>query len=134
MGADTDGTTYPQDIGFGRIIEKKESDFVGRRSTMRPDGLRTGRRQLVGLERLKGSDPLPVGAHIVDDGEPLRSQGYVTSSGFSPTLKKPVALALVENGRERTNSVVRIKDIGQDFHARIIKPGVYDPEGERLRD
>jgi sarcosine oxidase subunit alpha len=47
IGSDTDGTTYPQDLGFGPAIAKKKDDFVGRRSTQRPDGLREDRRHFV---------------------------------------------------------------------------------------
>ncbi|MFQ5982883.1 MAG: 2Fe-2S iron-sulfur cluster-binding protein, partial [Woeseiaceae bacterium] len=32
VGVDTDGTTNPLDIGFGRVVENKKGDFVGARS------------------------------------------------------------------------------------------------------
>ena len=36
IGTDTDGTTLPGDIGFARAIERKQANFVGRRSLLRP--------------------------------------------------------------------------------------------------
>src|SRR3546814_1447888 len=46
VGSDTDGATMPQDVGFARVMANKESDFVGRRSTMTPEGRRENRKQL----------------------------------------------------------------------------------------
>lgn len=135
VGSDTDGTTYPQDLGFGEIIARKADDFVGRRSTMRPDGLREDRRQLVGLEVFDGSAPLEVGAHVLSKEEALgrRTQGWVTSSVFSPTLRRPLAMALVERGTRRLGETVRIYDLGAVRLARIVEPRFFDPAGERLR-
>ncbi|NQY98657.1 MAG: sarcosine oxidase subunit alpha family protein [Henriciella sp.] len=134
VGSDTDGMTVPQDVGFGRIVEKKTDDFVGRRSIMRPDALRSGRRQLVGLDVTDGGDALPIGGHVVDQGQspPTASRGWVTSSVFSPTLSKPVALGLVEGGADRIGDEIEIWDLGTRRRARIVAPGAYDAKGERL--
>jgi len=134
IGSDTDGMTVPQDVGFGRILEKKADDFIGRRSAMRPDAVRSNRRQLVGLDVIDQDGALPIGGHVVEKGKspPAPSQGWVTSSVFSPTLSKPVALAMVENGRERTGEEVDIWDLNGRRRARISVPGAYDPNGERL--
>lgn len=133
VGSDTDGTTYPQDIGFGAAMAKKPDDFVGRRSTMRPDGLRADRRQLVGLEVTDGRGPLEVGAHVLGAAGGQRdAQGWVTSSVASPTLGRPLAMALVTRGTERIGDAVRVWDLGASRPARIADPRFYDPAGERL--
>ncbi len=135
VGSDTDGMTVPQDIGFGGILAKKKSDFVGRRSIMRPDAIRKDRRQFVGLETISGQTPLRVGAHIVSLGKvipPIHTQGWVTSSVYSPNTAKPAALALVERGTERYGEEVQVWDLGKSRRARIVRPGVFDPEGRRL--
>jgi len=135
VGSDTDGATQPQDVGMAGVIAKKKSDFVGRRSTARPDALRDDRRQLVGLEVADGkATPLTTGAHIVTPGEEDRigSDGWVTSSAWSPTLKTPVALALVKRGDTRMGETVRICDLGSWREARIVAPCRYDPQGARL--
>ena len=49
IGTDTDGTTLPADVGFGRGIERKAANFVGRRSLLRPAARDPHRLQLVGL-------------------------------------------------------------------------------------
>lgn len=135
VGSDTDGTTLPQDIGFGGIMQKKKQDFVGRRSALRPDGMRADRRSLVGLEITDGkSVPLATGAHVLPataSGE-QPSQGWVTSSAWSPTINAPLAFALVERGQDRMGDTVRVWDLGTWREARITSLCRYDPEGARL--
>lgn len=133
VGTDTDGTTMPQDVGFGGPLRAKASDFVGRRSCLRPDGLRADRRQLVGLESLDGT-VLPVGGHVLAPGAvpPAPSEGWVTSTILSPTLGRPHALALVAAGGARLGEEVAVWDFGQSRRARIVAPCAYDPEGARM--
>ncbi len=134
VGSDTDGMTQPQDVGFGSIAARKVGDFVGRRSTMRSDSLRAGRRQFVGLAASDSKDALVAGAHVMaaDAITPTQSQGYVTSSAFSPTLNQPVALALIENGQSRIGEAVKIWHMGNWRTAKIVTPGAYDPQGDRI--
>jgi sarcosine oxidase subunit alpha len=136
VGSDTDGLTLPQDVGFGAIIDKKEEDFIGRRSTMTPEGRRPDRRQLVGLAAVDGKTLLPCGAHIVGAdfiAPPVRSQGWVTSSVHSPTLKHPVAMGLVERGLSRIGERIRIFDGGKCIEAVITRAAFYDADSARLR-
>jgi sarcosine oxidase subunit alpha len=134
IGADTDGTTLPQDIGFDTLIKKKLDDFVGRRSTMRPDGLREDRRQLVGLEVTDNGPALATGAHVLpaDATEPRGTIGWVTSSATSPVLNRPIAMALVSAGQSRMGENIRIWDLGAWRSARICDRRFYDPAGERF--
>ena len=134
VGSDTDGTTYPQDVGFGAVIERKPDDFVGRRSTMRPDARREDRRQLVGLEVTDGGGMLEIGSHVLPSGavKAEGTQGWVTSSVMSPTLKRPLAMALVARGLSRMGDEVRIWHLGRWRSGRIVDPRFYDPEGVRL--
>ena len=137
VGTDTEGTTMPQDIGFAEIIAKKADDFVGRRSTMTPEGMRPDRRQLVGLAPIDGASVLPVGGHLVAEQfqkPPYKTQGYVTSSVWSPTLGRPVAIGLVERGRERLGETLCVYSVRslQPIAARVVELAAYDPKGARL--
>lgn len=137
VGTDTEGATMPQDLGFAEIIARKTDDFVGRRSTMTPEGLRVDRRQLVGLAPIDGTTVLPIGGHLVAaqfEKPPFKTQGFVTSSAWSPTLGRPVALGLVERGRERFGETLRVYSAKspQPVSARIVELAAYDPKGERL--
>jgi sarcosine oxidase subunit alpha len=61
-----------------------------------------------------------------------RSLGYVTSSYMSPTLKRPIALGLIERGMDRHGEIIDIRHFGEIRKARIVGPCAFDPEGERL--
>lgn len=135
VGSDTDGTTIPDDIGFGAVARKKAVDFVGRRSLMRPHMMREDRLQLVGLEARDQGSALPVGGHLVKSSVksvPAPTEGYVTSSAMSPTLGRPVAMALLKAGRARMGEAIRVYDQGRWFEAKVVPPGFYDVEGERI--
>ncbi len=67
VGGDTDGTTVPDDIGFGTAIARKPTDFIGRRSLTLPENVREDRLQLVGLRCVDGADAFTAGAHLLDD-------------------------------------------------------------------
>ncbi|BBK33689.1 sarcosine oxidase subunit alpha [Stella humosa] len=131
VGADTDGTTYPADCGFGDVVAKRTDDFVGRRSMRRPDAVRDGRLQLVGLLPEAADAKLAAGAHIVaaDEG----SDGHVSSACWSPALGRSVGLAMIRNGRARLDETVTVDDLGRRLRARIVRPVFVDPDGTRLK-
>ena len=131
VGQDTDGTVTPDDLGMGWIVRKDDSDFIGRRSLRRPDPSRPDRKQLVGL---LPDELLPEGAQLVevDTGRiPMPMIGHVTSSYLSPTLGRPIALAMVERGRSRLGETVYAPLPGGTISAEIVPPVFYDPEGTR---
>ncbi|MBL8270259.1 sarcosine oxidase subunit alpha family protein [Steroidobacter sp.] len=133
VGSDTDGTTNPLDLGFGAVIEKKNTDFVGRRSLSRAHDQASSRRQFVGLEPVAANASLVAGAHIVSSASsPRRSEGFVTSAAFSPTLERSIGLALLERGAARIGEIVTIFDEGSTLQARVVKPTFFDSAGERM--
>jgi sarcosine oxidase subunit alpha len=133
VGSDTDGTTNPLDLGFGAMIQKKVGDFVGRRSLMRAHDQAASRRQFVGLEALPTGSSLVAGAHIITSPTPMkRSEGFVTSAGFSPTLGRFIGLGLLERGHARIDEMVTVFDEGRTVQARVVKPAFFDPSGERM--
>ena len=132
VGTDTDGQTVPDDVGWGRIASRKQADFVGKRSLRLPHNLREDRLQFVGVEPLKAGEALTTGAHLTKprSGE---SQGYVTSSCFSPTLGQHLGLGLLKGGRQRMGEVMETVDGGVRLRVRVVSPVFIDPPGERLR-
>jgi len=133
VGGDTDGMTNALDVGFAGIVAKKQADFVGKRSLLRAHDQGKNRRQFVGVEPFNEQEKLEAGAHFVTsqaDGQ--RSQGFVTSACFSPTLKRAIGLGLLEGGFERKGETVTVFDAGRSFDVRITEPGFYDPTGERM--
>ena len=134
VGQETDGTTTPDDLGLGGMVAMGKPDFVGKRSLGRPDLVASGRKQLVGLEA-EGDAVLEEGAQITPNADPVTGThaiGHVTSSYRSPTLRRSIALALVEGGRGLTGQVVHVPMPGGSIRARVVPPVFHDPEGKRL--
>ncbi len=133
VGQDTDGTATPDDLGLGWAIGKGKPDFVGKRSLARPDLVAAGRKQLVGFAT--ADRVLEEGAQVVATARAPRGThaiGHVTSAYWSPTLKRPIALGLVEDGRNRLGQTVFVPMPGGAVSATIASPVFYDPEGARL--
>jgi glycine cleavage system aminomethyltransferase T len=136
-GAEINGRTTAEDLGLGRML-KADGDFIGRRSLMRPGLTRPGRWQLVGLSSADGLTPLPQGAKLVAEARkpaPVAILGEVTSTTWSPTLDRPIGLALLADGRSRHGETVVAASplFGLEVPATIGSPVFFDPQGERLR-
>ena len=133
IGKDTDGTTMPHDLGVDGPRQKRRNEFVGRQSLFAEVATQGRRQQLVGLAVADGERALPTGAHaIVRDAGKVRSQGFVTSSYFSPTLGRPIALALIEGGAARHGEPIELQHLGLLRRATISAPCAFDPSGDRL--
>jgi sarcosine oxidase subunit alpha len=133
IGTDTDGTTLPGDIGFGRAIDHKGANFVGRRSLSRPVARDPNRLQLVALTPADGRTLLPVGAQIAQARPPTPTEGHVTSSALSAALGRPIALAMLARGSKRTGERVRVHHLGMTIEADVVTAPFFDPQGLRLR-
>jgi sarcosine oxidase subunit alpha len=133
IGTDTDGTTLPGDIGFGRSIDHKRANFVGRRSLSRSAAQDPNRLQLVALAPADGRTLLPVGAQIAQARPPTRTEGHVTSSAMSAALGRPIALAMLARGSKRTGERVRVHHLGKSVEADVVTAPFFDPQGLRLR-
>ena len=137
VGQDTDGTVTPQDAGIGWAIGKMKPDFVGKRSLDRPDIVAPGRKQLVGLLTDDPKTVLVEGAQIVADpkqAKPMKMIGHVTSSYWSETLGRSIAMAVVEGGFDRMDDTLHIPtEDGGTVSAKVTGTGFYDPAGDRLK-
>lgn len=135
VGVDTDVSTNPFDLGFGRVVATKKDDFIGARSLQRPEDRRTDRRNLVGFEAVDANTTILAGAHFVTaKGPNWRSEGYVTSACRSPILGRTIGIGLLERGFERNGEKVEVFDQGRRVAARIVDLCSYDPKGEKMRD
>ena len=135
IGDETDGTVIPQDLGLHWAISKKKSDFLGKRAQERSHMVDPDRWKLVGLETLDGS-VLPDGAYAVGEGENANGQrntiGRVTSTYFSPTLNRGIAMGLVAQGPDRMGEILNFPDFsGNEVKVKLVDPVFYDKNGDR---
>ncbi|MDI3337409.1 sarcosine oxidase subunit alpha family protein [Defluviimonas aestuarii] len=135
IGDETDGTVIPQDLNLQWAISKKKEDYLGKRAHERSFMASPERWKLVGLETLDGG-LIPDGAYAVADGHNANGQrnvqGRVTSTYYSPTLDKGIAMGLVKHGPDRMGEVIDFPvDDGKVVKARIVDPVFYDKDGEK---
>ena len=135
IGDETDGTVIPQDLNLSWAISKKKADYLGKRGQERPYLASPDRWKLVGLETLDGS--------VIQDGSyapapgfnangQRNTQGRVTSTYYSPTLKRGIAMGLVKGGLSRIGEVIEMTKLdGSTQQVRICDPVFYDKEGEK---
>ena len=81
VGQDTDGSVTPVDLGMNWLLSK-EKDFLGKRSLRRPDCLREGRKQLVGLLSCDGRTVLPEGTQLIDEPRKPGKAGWLGGTGW----------------------------------------------------
>jgi sarcosine oxidase, subunit alpha len=135
IGDETDGTVIPQDLGLDWAISKKKTDYLGKRGQMRSHLASADRWKLVGFETLDGS-VIQDGAYIVDRGMNANNQrnvqGRVTSTYYSPTLNRGIAMGLLRHGPARMDEVVEFTKIdGGTVQARVVNPVFFDKDGEK---
>jgi sarcosine oxidase, subunit alpha len=138
VGQDTDGTVTPDDAGLSWAIGKGKPDYVGKRALQRPALASPYRKQLVGLLTRDPECVLEEGAQIVSTRQtgqrtaPEAAIGHVTSSYYSATLGRSIALALLSSGRSRLGETLYVAMPESDIPVQVVSPVFYDPQGSRL--
>jgi sarcosine oxidase subunit alpha len=137
-GMELDGRTTPDDLGLGKMLNTAK-DCIGKRSLTRPLLAAAGRKQLVGLLAADDAPLIPRGAQLVENaGHHSRNPilGHVTSTCYSPHLKRPIALALLAAGRSRIgetlSAVSPLSNI--TLPVKITHHVFIDPDAARMRN
>ena len=135
VGQETDGTVTPIDLQMDWIVSKKKYDFIGKRSLYRSDTMKEGRKQMVGLLTKDPNEVLEEGAQIVAEIKkkpPMDMLGHVTSSYYSPNLKKSIALAIVKNGKNLNGKKLYVPMKNKIIEVTVSDSVFIDKEGKRL--
>ena len=101
--------------------------------------IKNGRRVRARLNEMQkhfknSTKKIPDGAYALKSGGKGAKDvlGHITSSYFSPTLDKPIAMALLKNGKSLKGQVVDIPiENGNRLKATVVEPQFYDIEGKR---
>jgi sarcosine oxidase subunit alpha len=137
VNAEADGRVAPQELGLGGMLGA-DKNFIGKWALARKAFSDRPRQRIVGLVPEDGKSGIPRGAQIVQEPNgpiPMSMLGHVTSTCFSPSLGKPIALAMVdetvadEGGRLFASSPLT----GVTVAVLTTSPVFIDPDGERLR-
>ncbi len=135
VGQDTDGTLTPDDAGLAWAVSKKKADFVGIRGLKRPDLVKEGRKQLVGLLTKDPNTVLEEGGQIVADPnqpKPMTMLGHVTSSYWSPNAGRSIAIAMVAGGRNRMGETLYVPMADKTIAVEVTDMVFFDKEGVRI--
>ncbi len=136
IGDETDGTVTPHDLNLSWAVSKKKDDFIGKRAMERSYLNAPDRKQLVGLATLESKTVLPDGAHAVEGAKKVNGMenmiGHVTSTYYSPTLDRSIAMGLIKGGARRMGQILEFPvDKGVTIKARVVDPVFLDKEGAR---
>ena len=116
-GHDLDETTNPVEAGLAFALSRRRRaarDFPGAACILRE--LEDGPARLRFGLLVEGA-PAREGAEVLDGGgEPL---GRITSGGFSPTLKRPIAMAYLDPARAQPGDAVQVVVRGRPQPATI---------------
>jgi sarcosine oxidase subunit alpha len=132
VGSDTDGTTVPDDVGWGKVAANKKRDYIGKRSLTLPEHLKSDRLQLVGLSAEAGQSFI-IGSHLRLNDSNNTTDGWITSAGTTVLTGDPIALAMLRGGRSRIGTEVDVYDLGaRTMRARVVSPPFFDSSGDRM--
>jgi sarcosine oxidase, subunit alpha len=131
VGTDTDGTTIPDDVGWGKVAAAKEASYIGKRSLTLPEHVRTDRLQLVGLTGT-GVGAFIAGSHLRLPDSARATDGWITSVGRLLSSGQPIALAMLRAGREQVGKEVTVHDCGNTARAEVSPASFLDPAGKKM--
>ena len=134
--AEGDGYANLHDAGMDWVIDAAKQDFIGKRALEEARKAGGVRPHVVGLVPEDPGFVAPDGAPIIDPDETDEAKkmiGHVTGGGYSPNLGHAIALAQLQDGRERTGATITISTVERTMRARVTEPVFIDPAGKRMR-
>ena len=136
VGSEMDGRTTLGDMGAGRMASQTK-DFWGKALSHSPHLQKPDRPTLVGLEAVDPAQPPSNGAILffADDAIRGHGRGHVTSTTFSKTVGKAIALGLLQGGTAHVGQevVAASPATGRQYRLRVVEPCFIDPQGVRYR-
>ena len=125
----TQGYT-PGMTGMDRWIDWEKEKFIGQAAAIKERDGNGPAQKLVMLE-IDADDADASGYEPVWNNDSL--VGFVTSGGYGHTLKKSLAMALVNNDLANENQKLKVHVVGVEKDAQVIQASPYDPEGCVMR-
>jgi aminomethyltransferase len=120
-GIDMDENTIPLEAGLEHAINYEKGCYVGQEVVARIKWRGHVNWCLSGFE-IEGDD-LPVKGDKIREGQ--REIGYVTSSAFSPTLKKIIALGYIRREFIEPGTKVIVNTGNENKSAEVVKTPFY---------
>lgn len=134
VNSEINGQTTPMDLGMESLLNTGNS-CVGRALLDRAAFHESDRPKLVGLQADPANAQFLAGAQITTLEAQARSVGYVTSTVFSPALKRWIGLALVGRHVAATGTRLMARDPLRGLETRVVVTPTahFNPSAERMR-
>jgi len=121
-GHEYDDRTSPLEAGYGWAVKFDKGGFIGRDALLKQKAAAPGRK-LVGLEPEGRS--IPRAGDSVFDTEGSKQIGKVTSGTFSPTFRKPIALAYLAAKETAVGNLAQVEIRGNKAPAKVVAKTFY---------
>ena len=116
--------------GMDRWIDWDKDDFIGRKAAIAERDGTPPEQILVTLDIDAGDADASGYEPVWSDGELV---GFVTSGGYGHTIKKSLAMALVNADLAKEGTKLSVHIVGVERQATVIAPSPYDPAGHAMR-
>ena len=121
----------PAMTAMDRWIDWDKPDFIGKAAAV-------SERNGNGPEKIQVTLEIEDGDADASGYEPIWSDsgdmiGFVTSGAFGHTVKKSLAMALIEPALASVGTQVMVHVVGVERRAKVIAPSPYDPKGMAMR-
>ena len=121
----------PSMTAMDRWIDWDKPDFIGKAAAV-------SERNGNGPEKIQVTLEIEDGDADASGYEPIWSDsgdmiGFVTSGAFGHTVKKSLAMALIDPALASVGTQVMVHVVGGERRAKVIAPSPYDPKGTAMR-
>ena len=121
----------PGMTAMDRWIDWDKPDFIGKAAVV-------AERNGNGPEKIQVTLEIEDGDSDASGYEPIWSEagdmvGFVTSGAYGHTVKKSLAMALIEPALANEGTAVKVHIVGVERRAKVITPSPYDPDGMAMR-
>ena len=122
----------PGMTAMDRWIDWDKPDFIGKVAAV-------AERNGNGPEKIQVTLEIEDGDSDASGYEPIWSEagdmvGFVTSGAYGHTVKKSLAMALIEPALANEGTAVTVHIVGVERRAKVITPSPYDPNGMAMRN
>jgi sarcosine oxidase subunit alpha len=136
VGSEMDGRTTLDDVGAGKMASQLKP-FWGDALRQSENLQRPDRPTLVGLEAVDANEPPNNGAILffADDAIKGHGRGHVTSTTYSKSVGRAIALGLLQGGISHVGQIIIAASPvhGRQYKLKVVEPCFLDPEGNRYR-